>query len=183
MAQDNYRLYIQAEAAARAAAEAAATSREILDEQRRANAVLEQQRRAQLMIEAKRLADDRRLQQEKRDHDASSSGDGFSEPAKTASKLGWYYRIYPIQNLKTGTLIVNWEEADNSQGYIRGDTYAFLEGYTLKNGGFYFVAAHSDGSYTYTDNTGLKRIVKRFVVNEFLSNDQIKYHLGSMGSF
>lgn len=174
-------LYRQAERAADAAEQNAAATGALLNEQKRANQEQEEQRRAQLYLEAKRQAEEQKQRQLKRDQDVSSSGDGVSAPDLTASQLGWYYRVYPIQKLPNGILADSWVPANNIEGYKRGGILAFIEtNRSLSEGAFCFISAYKSGTYNYTDNTGIKRIVPRYVLRQVCDLNIIQYNLGSI---
>ncbi len=175
---DFYRQAVRAADAAEANAQATAA---LAYEQKRANAIQEEQRNAQLYLEAKRQAEEQKQRQQKRDQDFSSSGDGVSTPDPTASQLGWYYRVYPIQKLPNGVLADSWIPADNLQGFKRGGSLAFIETTAnLAEGAFCFISAYKSGTYNYTDNTGTKRVVNRYILKNAYDLNIIKYNLGSI---
>lgn len=180
--------YLQQERAIKASQDAAdassanaAATQALLEEQKRANGLQEKQRQAQLILEAKKLAEEQKQRQQRSDLDASSTGDGVSLNDPTASQLAWFYCIYVIQTLPNGVLANSFTPANNMQGYLRGGKLAFIEmNSPLEAGRQDFISAYKAGTYTYTDNSGKKRTVPRYVYKESYLFETMQYKAGSI---
>lgn len=119
-------------------------------------------------------------------HNASSIGDGVSTDDPSASKLGWYYCIGVIQALPHGCLAADWIPSSIDQptcGKL-GLRVAYIEGCSEGGETVQFIAAYKSGQYSYTDNSGNKRVVPRYVFksNPGLSNMKYNYTPGSARS-
>lgn len=128
------------------------------------------------------------LNQERRQriHNSSSIGDGVSTDDPSASKLGWYYCIGVIHALPHGCLAADWIPSSIDQptyGKL-GSRVAYIEGLSAADETVQFIAAYQSGNYRYTDQSGNKRIVPRYVFksNPGLGNMKYNYTPGSARS-
>jgi hypothetical protein len=120
------------------------------------------------------------LNQERRQliHNSSSIGDGVSTDDPSVSRLGWYYCIGVIQPLPHGCLATDWipSSIDQPTDGKLGSRFAYIEGCLEGGETVQFITAYQSGQYSYTDNSGNKRVVPRYVFKSNPGLDNMKYN-------
>jgi hypothetical protein len=133
-----------------------------------------------IYFERKRREHEQQLEQEKRDNDAQSTGEGTIVNDPSASKLGWFYRVYVIQKLPTGILANSWTPSVVGE-VIRNKGIAYIEKTpSLQESSIYFISAYRSGTYSYTDSSGKSRVVPRYVFKQLFDIKSMQYNLNSI---